>query len=113
MIRSITRQKPEEEIDHLLDGLVRVFIIGCGTCVTLTRTGGEPEVREVREGLSKKGKLITGDVIFDGASTGFGSFLLDGSLKGTITGLAQNETIDQIVVGYINGVQGQSGDGPL
>ena len=63
MIRSITKQKSEEDIDHLLDGLGRVFIIGCGTCVTLTRTGGEPDVRAMREGLSKKGKLITGDVI--------------------------------------------------
>jgi len=63
MIRSITRQKPEEEIDRLLDGLGRVFIIGCGTCVTLTRTGGEPEVREMRERISKRGKLVTGDVV--------------------------------------------------
>jgi ferredoxin len=47
MIRSITQQKPEEELDQLLDGLVRVFIIGCGTCVTLTQTGGEPEVLPV------------------------------------------------------------------
>ena len=63
MIRSITRQKSEEEIDRLLEGLSRVFIIGCGTCVTLTQTGGEPEVREMGEKLSQKGKLITGDVV--------------------------------------------------
>ncbi len=63
MIRSITQQKPEEEINQLLDGLGRVFIVGCGTCVTLTRTGGEPEVREMRERISKTGKLITGDVV--------------------------------------------------
>lgn len=63
MIRSITQQKPEEEIDQLLNGLGRVFIIGCGTCVTMTRTGGEPEVREMRERISKTGKLITGDVV--------------------------------------------------
>jgi ferredoxin len=63
MIRSITRQKSEEEIDRLLEGLDRVFIVGCGTCVTLTRTGGEPEVREMGEKLSEKGKLVTGDVV--------------------------------------------------
>jgi ferredoxin len=63
MIRSITRQKSEEEIDRLLDGLGRVFIIGCGTCATLTRTGGEPEVRAMRQQLSRKGKLVTGEVI--------------------------------------------------
>jgi hypothetical protein len=63
MIRSITRQKPEEEIDRLLDGFGRLFIIGCGTCVTLTHTGGEPEVAAMRTALSQKGKLITGHVV--------------------------------------------------
>jgi ferredoxin len=63
MIRSITRQKPEEEIERLLDGFGRVFIIGCGTCVTLTRTGGEPEVRKMREKLGKAGKMITGGMV--------------------------------------------------
>jgi ferredoxin len=60
MIRSITQKKPEEELERLLNGLNRLFIIGCGTCVTLTRTGGEPEVQELKENLSAKGKLITG-----------------------------------------------------
>ena len=63
MIRSITRQKSEEEIDRLLYGLGRIFIIGCGTCATLTRTGGEPEVRTMRQQLSRKGKLVTGEFI--------------------------------------------------
>jgi hypothetical protein len=63
MIRSITQQKPEEEIDQLLEGFGRVFIFGCGTCVTLTHTGGRPEVDAMQENLSAKGKLVTGDVI--------------------------------------------------
>lgn len=63
MIRSITQQKPEEEIDQLLEGLGRVFIIGCGTCVTLTHTGGDAEVKFMREKLTGKGKLITGDIV--------------------------------------------------
>ncbi|HID95299.1 MAG TPA: 5,10-methylenetetrahydrofolate reductase [Candidatus Latescibacteria bacterium] len=63
MIRSITQQKPEEEIDQLLDGLGRVFIVGCGTCATLTHTGGGPEVEAMKEKLSTKGRLITGDVV--------------------------------------------------
>ena len=63
MIRSITQQKPEEEIDQLVDGLGRVFIIGCGTCVTLTQTGGRLEVEAMQEKLTAKGKLITGDVV--------------------------------------------------
>jgi ferredoxin len=63
MIRSITQQKPEEEVDQLLEGLGRIFIVGCGTCVTLTRTGGESEVAAMKERLSATGKLITGHVV--------------------------------------------------
>ena len=63
MIRSITTQKPEEELDRLLEGLTRIFIIGCGTCVTLTRTGGEPEVRAMKESLLESGRLVTGQVV--------------------------------------------------
>lgn len=63
MIRSITQQKQAEEIDELLKGLARVFIIGCGTCVTLTHTGGEIEVRVMKENLARKGKLITGHMV--------------------------------------------------
>ena len=63
MIRSITQKKTEEEIDRLLNGLGRIFIIGCGTCVTLTRTGGEPEVQAMKENLAAKGKMITGQTV--------------------------------------------------
>jgi len=63
MIRSITRPKSEEEIDRLLDGSGRIFIVGCGTCVTLTRTGGEPEVAAMKDHLSARGKVITGTTV--------------------------------------------------
>ena len=63
MIRSITKPKSEEEIHRLLGGLNRVFIIGCGTCVTLTHTGGAPEVAAMKEALLESGKLVTGQVV--------------------------------------------------
>jgi ferredoxin len=63
MIRSITRRKSEDDINRLLKGFGRVFIIGCGTCVTLTHTGGEPEVISMTEYLSGQGKLVTGHMI--------------------------------------------------
>ena len=63
MIRSITQQKPDEERERLLEGLGRVFIIGCGTCVTLTKTGGAPEVEEMKEKLISEGRLVTGHVV--------------------------------------------------
>lgn len=63
MIRSITKPKEIEEIYRLLDGLNRVYIIGCGTCVTLTHTGGAPEVAAMKETLIDSGKLVTGEIV--------------------------------------------------
>lgn len=63
MIRSITRKKSDDEINSLLEDQGRVFIVGCGTCVTMTHTGGEPEVLAMMEQLSEQGKLVTGHMI--------------------------------------------------
>jgi len=63
MIRSITRRKSEDDINRLLKGFDRVFIIGCGTCTTLTKTGGEAEVAAMVKYLSEQGKIITGHMI--------------------------------------------------
>ena len=63
MIRSITRQKSIEEIERLLDGMSRVFIIGCGTCTTLTGTGGAREVEAMKDVLSGRGKAVTGTTV--------------------------------------------------
>ncbi|MBA3035957.1 MAG: 5,10-methylenetetrahydrofolate reductase [Desulfobacterium sp.] len=63
MIRSITQQKPMEEIEVLLNGINRVFIIGCGTCVTLTQTGGIFQVEAMKNSLSEKGKVVTGTTV--------------------------------------------------
>jgi ferredoxin len=63
MIRSITKQKPFEEIMELLDGSTRVFIFGCGTCTTLCRTGGMPEVLETMAKLQQNNKIVTGRMV--------------------------------------------------
>jgi ferredoxin len=63
MIRSITKQKGTDEILTLLEDTERVFIVGCGTCVTLCRTGGAPEVEEMAERLKGSGKFITGTMM--------------------------------------------------
>jgi hypothetical protein len=63
MIRSITRPKPAEEVDRLLDDAGRVFVIGCGTCTTLTRTGGLEEVAAEVKRLTEAGRLVTGSVV--------------------------------------------------
>ena len=58
-MKSITKQKSFEEIEQQLDGFDRVYIAGCGTCTTMTKTGGREEVLEMRERLQELGKLVT------------------------------------------------------
>ena len=62
-MKSITKQKPFEEVQQLLDKLDRVFVIGCGTCATMTRTGGVEQVQEMKERLQESGKLVTGTIV--------------------------------------------------
>jgi len=59
-MKSITKQKPFDEVKEQLDRFDRVYIVGCGTCATMTRTGGREEVLHMKEYLQELGKLITG-----------------------------------------------------
>jgi ferredoxin len=59
-MKSITRQKPFEEIQELLQSYDRVFIAGCGTCATVTETGGIEQVNEMSDRLHELGKRVTG-----------------------------------------------------
>ena len=59
-MKSITRQKPFEEIQGQLAELDRVFIIGCGTCTTMTKTGGIDQVLEMKDRLQELGKRVSG-----------------------------------------------------
>lgn len=60
MIRSITKQKPFNEILTLLDRTAKVFIIGCGTCTTMARTGGVTEVQHMANLLTEAQKQVLG-----------------------------------------------------
>ena len=62
-MKSITKQKPIEEIEQQLEEQDRVYIIGCGTCATITKTGGREEVLEMKERLQNMGKFVTGWVV--------------------------------------------------
>lgn len=62
-MKSITKQKPFEEVTQQLQGFSRIFIAGCGTCATLTHTGGVEEVAAMKERLQSQGKLITGTAV--------------------------------------------------
>jgi hypothetical protein len=62
-MKSITKQKSFDELTQQLHDFSRIFIAGCGTCATLTRTGGIEEVATMKEQLQSQGKLITGSVV--------------------------------------------------
>ena len=62
-MKSITKQKPFDEVKQQLDGFDRVYITGCGTCATMTKTGGTEEVSAMREHLQELGKLVTGSTV--------------------------------------------------
>jgi ferredoxin len=62
-MKSITRQKPFDEIKEQLDNLDRIYIIGCGTCATMTGTGGIEQTQAMRKSLQELGKLVTGSTV--------------------------------------------------
>jgi hypothetical protein len=59
-MKSITKQKSVEEIQQELGEFDRIYIAGCGTCATMTKTGGREEVLKMKEHLQELGKLVTG-----------------------------------------------------
>ena len=59
-MKSITRQKSLDEVQEQLKGLDRIFIIGCGTCTTMTKTGGIDQVLEMNDRLQELGKRVSG-----------------------------------------------------
>src|SRR4030067_691242 len=62
-MKSITKQKTTEEIQQGLKGLDRVFVVGCGTCTTMTKTGGIDQVEEIKGRLQQMGKRVTGSTV--------------------------------------------------
>ncbi len=54
----ISTQKPFEEILESLKGEDTVYIVGCGECATMTQSGGEPEVDEMKARLEEAGKKV-------------------------------------------------------
>jgi len=54
----ISRQKPFEELLESLAGDKNVYIVGCGECATMTQTGGEDEVADIKARLEEAGKSI-------------------------------------------------------
>jgi ferredoxin len=56
----ITKQKELQAMLKTLEGENKIFLVGCGECSTTCKTGGEDDVKRVKEALEKSGKTVTG-----------------------------------------------------
>lgn len=56
----ITEKKPTEELMAMLEGVTKVGIVGCSSCATQCKTGGEEEIAELKEYLEAHGKQVVG-----------------------------------------------------
>jgi ferredoxin len=59
-MKTISAPKPLEEIMGYLDKCQKVYIIGCGTCATMCRTGGKAEVIAMKASIEASGRKVTG-----------------------------------------------------
>jgi ferredoxin len=59
-MKTITAQKPFDEVSQSLSGVEKVYVIGCGTCATMCHTGGKSEVLDMKGKLEAAGKKVTG-----------------------------------------------------
>ena len=62
-MKAITKQKTLAEIEKMLEKDSKVFLVGCGTCATMCRTGGKDEVLDMASKLADLGKTVTGSVV--------------------------------------------------
>ncbi len=84
MIRAITRRKRTDEVRELLPEEGGVFIVGCGTCATMCRTGGLEEVAALADALHSAGIQVAGTTILPVACDDMEAAALD----------AHRETLD-------------------
>ena len=61
----ITKAKPFPELLQSLEREKAIFLVGCSECATVCKTGGEEEVKAMRDHLEDEGKVVSGWVILD------------------------------------------------
>ncbi len=61
----ITVAKPDEELKRVLEPYGNLVVIGCGTCATICRTGGEDQVKEMVKKLIGWGKNVLAAMVIE------------------------------------------------
>ena len=63
----ISDRKPMEEILGFLKDAKKVILVGCNQCAAASKTGGEPEIQEMKDLLEAEGKEVLGYLVPDTA----------------------------------------------
>ena len=59
----ITKKRDFKELRENIKNYKSFFLIGCSECATLCGTGGEPELKAMKETLEAEGKIVTGGIV--------------------------------------------------
>jgi hypothetical protein len=59
----ITETKPLEEVLQTIAGMTHIFLVGCGECATVCKTGGEDQLKALQATLESHGKIVVGACI--------------------------------------------------
>jgi len=59
----ITEKKAFAEVIDSLKDVSKVFLVGCGECATICKTGGEAEITEMKKSLEDSAKVVTGFIM--------------------------------------------------
>ncbi len=59
----ITEKKDRAKLLETVKDYKSFFLLGCSECATLCGTGGEPELKEMKELLEANGKTVTGTFV--------------------------------------------------
>lgn len=59
----ITKKRDFQDLMENIKGYKSFFLIGCSECASLCGTGGEPEVKAMKEALEAEGKVVTGGIV--------------------------------------------------
>ena len=59
----ISRQKAFKDLLLSLKEYNKIFLVGCGECATVCKSGGQPEVDKMQRELEAAGKVITGSCV--------------------------------------------------
>lgn len=63
----ISSPKDRSRLEQLLAPYGSIFLVGCGSCATVCKVGGEDEVFAAQEWLEAEGKTVTGSMILEEA----------------------------------------------